>query len=140
MNNNLSGKNFSFSSVSYNLFYRNLSLIGELAYNSETFASITNLSFYITKHLEFLISYRNYSANYFNTYANGFGELSNTQNEIGYYIGARIKTIYGKLNFYYDIFRSPSENYYSDFPSTGNDFLIHFNSNINQNTEFNFQV
>ena len=136
---NLNGKNFSFSSLSYNLLYSNLSLIGELAYNSESLASISNLSFSITKHLEFLVSYRNYSPNYYNIFANGFGESSNTQNEIGYYIGASIKTIYGKLNFYYDIFRSPSENFYSDFPSTGNDFLFDFNSKITKNTELNLK-
>lgn len=136
----LSGKNFSFSSIGYNFIYGNLSIIGETAYNSKSFASINNFSFSVTKNIDVLISYRNYSANYFNTYANGFGESSNTQNEIGYYLGTSINSVYGKLNFYYDIFRAPSASFNSDFPSTGNDFLLNFNSNIFQNAEFNFKL
>ena len=136
---NPKGKNFSFSSISYTFLLSNLSIIGEIATNSNSFASIHNLSFNIDKYFEFLISYRNYSSNYYNTYANGFGELSNTQNEIGYYVGASLKTKYGKLNFYYDIFRSPSESFYSDFPSTGNDFLVDFNSIITKTTELNLK-
>ncbi|MBT8326590.1 MAG: hypothetical protein KJP21_02635, partial [Bacteroidia bacterium] len=136
---NLSGKNFSFSSISYTFLLSNFSFIGEIATNSKSFASINNLSFNIDKYLEFLISYRNYSSNYYNTYANGFGESSNTQNEIGYYIGASLKTKYGKLNFYYDIFHSPSKNFYSDFPSTGNDFLIDFTSKITKTSELNLK-
>lgn len=136
---NPSGKIFSFSSLSYNFIYKDISLIGETAYNSKSFASINNLSFSLVDNIELLISYRNYSANYFNTYANGFGESNNTQNEIGYYLGTSIKSVYGKLNFYYDIFRAPSASFSSDFPSTGNDFLLDFSSNIFQSSELNFK-
>ncbi len=138
--NNLSGDNFSFSSISYKLFLNKASLTGELSYNNYSFAAVSNLNFSLNEKIELLVSYRNYSPSYFNLYANGFGEYSNTQNEIGYYLGTKIRTIYGTFNFYYDIFKSPNKSFKSDFPASGNDFLINYNTRIFKNTTINLKI
>jgi Helix-hairpin-helix motif len=135
----LSGNNFSYSSFSYKLSLSNIYLNGELSDNTNSFASITNLYLGITKQIEVLASYRNYSPSYYNIYANGFGEYGNTQNEIGYYLGTKIKTDYGTLNFYYDIFNSPSQSYKSNFPACGREFLANISSKIFNNSILNLK-
>jgi Helix-hairpin-helix motif len=137
--NKLNGSNYSFSSISYKLSSSEIYLNGELSYNGSSFASITNLYLSITKRIEVLASYRNYSPSYYNLYANGFGEYGNTQNEIGYYLGTKIRTEYGTLNFYYDIFNSPSQSYKSNFPACGREFLANFSSNIFNNSILNLK-
>lgn len=135
----LYGKRFNFSSLNYNLFLEKTTFYGEIAYSKNTFAIINSIVLNLSKNISLLASYRNYAPSYNNIYANGFGEYSNTKNEIGYYLGTRIKTDFGIINFYYDIFRSPTKSFYSDFPSTGNDFLFHFSSNIFKNILLNFK-
>lgn len=128
--NKLSGKKFSFTSFTYNAFISNMNLNGEIAYNGSAFSTIMNLSLKINSNIAMLASYRNYSSQFYNIFSNGFGEFGNTQNELGYYLGTKIKTTLGYLNIYYDIFRSHSESYFSDFPASGADFLINYNAKI----------
>jgi len=99
----LSGNDFSFTSISYNLIWENLNLAGEFSNNSKTTASINNLYFDLSKTFQVSASYRNYPKNYFNINSFGFGETSNTQNENGFYFGIKINSDFGKFNLYYDI-------------------------------------
>ncbi|MCB9220125.1 MAG: helix-hairpin-helix domain-containing protein [Ignavibacteriales bacterium] len=129
--NSLNGKNFNFTSLSYNLYYNKLNLLGEISNNGKSFASITSLYLGLNESVQFVTSYRNYPNNYFNIYSSGFGESSNTQNETGYYFGLRITTDYGKFNIYYDIYKFNYFNFYSDmFSSNGNDFLFNYENKI----------
>lgn len=128
--NKLSGNSFSFSSIHAKLLYKNFNISSEVATNTEAFSILTNLMLNLSSQIDILASYRNYSAKYYNIFSNGFSEYGHTQNEIGYYLGLKFKSQYGNLNIYYDIFKSPSQSFYSDFPLTGNDFLIHFDSKL----------
>lgn len=128
--NKLSGNSFSFSSVHAKLSYNNFNLSSEVANNTEAFSILTNMMFKLSSQIDILASYRNYSAKYYNIFSNGFSEYGHTQNEIGYYLGFKFKSQFGNLNIYYDIFKSPSKSYYSDFPLTGNDFLIQYDSKL----------
>ncbi len=129
--NKLNGKKFSFSSFTYNAFLNNMYLNGEIAYNGSAFSTIANIHLKIDSNIGLLASYRNYSPQFYNIFSNGFGEFGNTQNEIGYYLGTKIKTAVGYFNIYYDIFRSHSESYFADFPTSGSDFLINYEGKVN---------
>ena len=134
--NELSGDKFSFSSVSARILLNKLSISSEIANNTEAFSILTNILLRISPQIDVLASYRNYAPNYYNIFSNGFGEFGHTQNEIGYYLGAKIRSRYGNLNIYYDIFKSPSLSYYSDFPASGNDFLIQYDSKLTKSLQF----
>jgi len=120
------GKTFSYLSSSYNFFYDKISLTGETAFRKKSYASLNTLDFAIDKSFSLLVSYRNYSEDYWNLHSRGFGERDNAQNENGFYIGAKWKSIYGTFNVYFDQFKF---SYLSDkyrFPAQGNDFLIYY--------------
>ncbi len=124
----LNGNRFNFHSLSVDLYFNLLTLSSEVAYNSTSVASLVNVNFNLTKNFYLVFSFRNYPRNYYNLYANGFGERNNTQNEKGFYAGATWKNNLGELNFYYDQFYFPYSTYLNIFPSSGNEFMIDFKS------------
>ncbi|KAF0152088.1 MAG: hypothetical protein FD143_1382 [Ignavibacteria bacterium] len=120
------GNSFTYFSSSYNFFFDKVSLTGEAAFRKKSYATLNTLDFTVDKNFSLLVSYRNYSEDYWNLHSNGFGERDNTQNENGFYIGARWKSIYGTFNVYFDQFKF---SYLSDkfrFPAQGNDFLVYY--------------
>ncbi|MDX1700874.1 MAG: hypothetical protein R3250_09665, partial [Melioribacteraceae bacterium] len=68
---------------------------------------------------------------FYNINSNGFGEFGNTKNEIGFYLGIRSHSKFGKLNMYVDLFNTPFPRSGVDFPSSGTDFLINYSTKIN---------
>ena len=134
--NKLIGSKFSFTSLSYNILINDINVNGEIAYNGVAYSTITNINLKINSNIGLLASYRNYSPQYYNIFSNGFGEYGNTQNEVGYYLGGKIKTPLGYLNIYYDIFRSFSESFFSDFPTSGSDFLIYYDLKVSRSLQF----
>ena len=133
--NKLNGNKFSFTSLSYNILINDMNLNGEIAYNGSAYSTIANINLKLNSHIGLLASYRNYSPQYYNIFSNGFGEYGNTQNEVGYYLGSKIKTPFGYLNIYYDIFRSFSESFFADFPTSGSDFLINYEAKVNRSLQ-----
>lgn len=133
--NDLSGSQFSFSSLNFNFLLSRIQFVGEISYNNHAFAFINTLFFSLSKKIRLSTSYRNYSPKYYNFYSNGFGEFGNTQNESGFYMGLKLKMNIGTLNFYYDIYKSPAQSYYSYFPIKGNDLMFNFESDISTNTQ-----
>ncbi|MEW6653586.1 MAG: helix-hairpin-helix domain-containing protein [Bacteroidota bacterium] len=120
------GNSFTYLSSSYNFFFDKVSITGETAFRKKSYATINTLDFSVDKNFSLLVSYRNYSEDYWNLHSNGFGERDNTQNENGFYIGARWKSVYGTFNIYFDQFKF---SYLSDmyrFPAQGNDFLVYY--------------
>lgn len=120
------GNTFTYLSSSYNFFFDKISLSGETAFRKKSYATLNTLDFAVDKNFSFLVSYRNYSEDYWNLHSRGFGEREYAQNENGFYIGARWKSIYGTFNVYFDQFKF---SYLSDkfrFPAQGNDFLVYY--------------
>jgi len=138
-NYGLNGKIFSYSSLSFKIFYNSIHSTGEISYSNNSIAFITNLNLTLSKNIELLTSYRNYSPNYNNIHSNGFSEYGYTNNEIGYYLGLQIKSEFGRFNIYYDIFKSISKSYNSLFPIAGNDFLAYYNNKIFSKTSINLK-
>lgn len=126
---------FNFLSASYNFGYDKINLNGETSFGQKGFATLNTLQLTVNKNFSLVFSYRNYSKEYWNNHSNGFGERDFAQNEIGFYSGFRLKTIYGTFNFYFDQFSFPyvSEEY--PFSAKGNDFLIYYSTNPYKNSE-----
>ncbi len=135
----LNGNNFAFTSAAYNFYMNNLLLSGEFSYNGTSVASINNFYFNVNNNLTLTTSIRNYPKNYSNIFSNGFGEKSNTQNELGFYIGVKLKTGFGLLNAYYDLFKHPLSKNNLQLPTVGNDFLLNYYLKLKSNLAFNFK-
>jgi len=122
----LKGKDFTFYSLSYKGYFDKFALVGETAYNGNTFATINTLQFNVTRKFIFLVSIRNYPESFFTLYANGFGEHGNTINEFGVYSGLRWRTDYGNVDFYFDQFKFPFAGTSIPLPSSGNEWLVNY--------------
>ncbi len=120
------GNSFTYLSTSYNFLYDKISFTGETALRKKSFATLNTLDFSIDKNFSLLVSYRNYSEDYWNLHSKGFGERDNAQNENGFYIGARWKSIYGTFNVYFDQFKFCYLSEKFRFPAQGNDFLVYY--------------
>lgn len=129
------GNKFNYFSTSYNFGYGKINLNGETAFTKNSFATLNTAEIDVDKNFAILFSFRNYEEDFWNIHSNGFGERDFAQNETGFYTGARLKTIYGTFNFYFDQFKF---YYVSDrfpFPAKGNDFLIYYSFKPVKNSE-----
>lgn len=120
------GKSFNFYSTSYSIVYNKFRLSGEVAYNEISVASIHNLEWVLTNQLSFITSFRNYPRNFYTIKGTGFGESSNTTNEVGIYNGVRWRSDIGTINLYYDQFKFPYATFNSAYPSSGDEVLIDY--------------
>lgn len=120
------GNQFNYFSTSYNFSYGKLNISGETAFSSNSITTINSAQINVDKNFSFLFSYRNYPFDYWNLHANGFGEKSSTQNENGFYTGLHLRTSYGTIDFYYDIFRYTYASEDFLLPSRGNEFLVYY--------------
>ncbi|HQF43051.1 MAG TPA: helix-hairpin-helix domain-containing protein, partial [Ignavibacteriaceae bacterium] len=102
----LSGDNFNYLSLYYNLNFYKFTLFGEASYDQTSVASFNGLQFAVSNNFIFTTAIRSYPRNYKNLFGFGFGERSGkTNNEIGFYSGFKLRTKIGVLNLYYDIFK-----------------------------------
>ncbi|MCX6170737.1 MAG: helix-hairpin-helix domain-containing protein [Ignavibacteriales bacterium] len=131
-----SGKNFKYLSASYNFIIDRLTFSGETSNNMKSFATINSMEISVNKNLALLFSYRNYSSDYWGLHTNGFGEKDGTQNEVGFYLGIKLRTNFGSFFFYYDQFKFPYTSDKIPFPSKGNEFMIYYTVSLFANTEF----
>lgn len=130
------GNKFNYISSSYNFGYGKINLSGETTFNKNDFATLNTIDLNIDKNFALVFSFRNYGKEFWNVHSNGFGERDFAQNEIGYYSGIKLKTIYGSINFYYDQFKFPYINPKYPFSTKGNDFLIYYTFKPIKNFEF----
>ena len=121
-----SGDAFNFFSIGYSFIHNNIRISGEAAYNEISVASINNLEWTLSDRLSFITSIRSYPRNFYTIKGTGFGEGSNTSNEVGIYTGIRWRSDYGVVNFYYDQFKFPYESFNSAYPSSGDEFLLDY--------------
>ncbi|QQS37638.1 MAG: helix-hairpin-helix domain-containing protein [Ignavibacteriales bacterium] len=132
----ISGNKFDYYSVSYDLYFGNLNVSGEAAYNSISVATINNFQFAFTRDFIFITSIRNYPRNYFSLHGFALAERSGTiQNEFAIYNGFRWKSPIGILNFYYDQFKFPYSLFNTPLPSGGNEILADLTSSLSRSVE-----
>ncbi len=136
----LSGRNFTSTSVAYNIVYNRLHLSGEIASNNKAVALIGNLALKIASGFAAIMSIRNYPYNYTTLYSNGLGEGSNTQNEFGVYTGFKWNTGSGIINFYYDQFKFPYKTYSNPLPSSGNEFVFNYSYRVTTNSQIKLKT
>lgn len=130
----------SFHSVSVSSIIDLIKFNGEYTFLGNNSAFINNLQINLSDNYSFIASYRNYSQNYYNIYAKGFGEYSNTRNETGFYTGFLIKSSFGKINFYYDLFRRPNTSTSSIFPLNGRDLMIFYSTKLSRNSNLQVKI
>jgi len=123
----LSGDNFNYLSLYYNLNFYKFTLFGEASYDQTSVASFNGLQFAVSNNFIFTTAIRSYPRNYKNLFGFGFGERSGkTNNEIGFYSGFKLRTKIGVLNLYYDIFKFPYRTFANSLSSEGDELLIDF--------------
>lgn len=122
----ISGNEFNFYSISYDVYFDILNFSGETSFDGKSAASIINLQISPGRNIALITSVRNYPRNYFNLHSRGFGETANTRNEIGIYNGIKWRTAAGTFNFYYDQFRFPFSTSTSPVPTSGNELSFDF--------------
>ncbi|GEM_PF-2640701 len=125
---NFIGNSIQYASITNKIMFGKLYYSSEIASDFSNFAQIHSIKFQIEKNLSLISTFRNYSKDYYSLFAQGFGENSNTNDEIGFYNGFAYSLFLGKIGFYYDFFTFQTIPEKSTFSSSGNDFLIDFTS------------
>jgi hypothetical protein len=132
----LSGDNFNYLSLYYNLNFYRLTVFGEASYDQTSVASFNGLQFAVSNNFVFTTAVRSYPRNYKNLFGFGFGERSGkTNNEVGFYSGFKLRTKIGVLNLYYDIFKFPYRTNENSLSSEGDEILVDFITSLNRNFE-----
>ncbi len=132
---NFIGNSAQYASVTNKIMFGKLYYSSEIATDFTNFAQIHSIKFQIENSLSLISTFRNYSSDYYLLFAQGFGENSNTNNEIGFYNGFAYSFFLGKICFYYDFFTFPTIPETSTFSSSGKDILIDFTSNTFKNLQ-----
>lgn len=124
---NFRGNSTTAISGDYNFVFRNFNFFGEVAYatHAKDWAQLYGFMALLDPSISVAVIYRNYGKGYYSFYNNGFSEGSNTQNEKGFFTGAKIKLSSSwTVNTYLDFFSFPWLKYQVDAPSRGHEFLV----------------
>jgi len=140
----LSGDEFSYYSIYYDLYFGRINVFGESAFDGRSIASLVSASFTLDRNFSFVTLVRNYPRNYRNIHSFAFGENPGaTQNEFGIYTGFQWRTFLGEINFYFDQFKFPYATFENPLPSSGNEFLFDLRSKpinkIETNLRFKYE-
>jgi len=123
-----SGSQFDNFGIFLNYQWNNFSFFNETAYTlGAGLGSVTGVLCSVTPSFDISMLYRRYDRNFYTQFANPFAEVSEPQNERGFYWGWKYRfnrkfTLAG----YFDLFRFPWLRYRSYAPSTGYESLIRF--------------
>ncbi|MFC1568883.1 hypothetical protein ACFL4L_01490 [bacterium] len=104
--------------------FTNLQFAGEVAQSRSKEQAGMAYLLWKTKPIQWVILYRNFSSNFQNPYAQGFG-FGDAVNEQGFFIGSQIRcTRQTRLNFYMDLLQTPWRTYFLPMPKIKSDFTI----------------
>lgn len=119
-----SGQNNQAAGFDWSLNFKGIQFHAELARSQSGGYALMAHLFWKLKPVSWVILYRNFSPNFQNPYAQGFG-YGDAVNERGFYISGRTQVarrIY--VGFYMDIYRTPWRTYLLSMPETKSDVLI----------------
>lgn len=132
----ISGDSFNYLSFYYNINFSKFILFGEASYDQTSVASVNGLQFAASNNFIFTTSIRSYPRNYTNLLGFGFGERSGRiNNEVGFYSGFKLRTRFGVLNLYYDIFKFPYRTNENSLSSEGDELLVDFSTRFIRSIE-----
>jgi hypothetical protein len=121
------GTSYVKSGLYYDLYLGNVNLFGEVSAQDfeNQMAQSHGALIALGRRLSLTFLHRNYNRGFIRYQTNGFGEGSNTQNEIGFYTGFdfRINSSW-KILGYYDVYRNPWIQFRTNSPSNGDDFWL----------------
>jgi hypothetical protein len=126
--------------INYKYNRKRISLFGESAINAYAgLATMNGLSIRPNSRLNLLVIERMYQPHYQANYSNAFGENSRTENEQGLYIGTQLLPIKKiSLSMYADVYAFPWAKYNINYPSRGQDYLVHIH--YNKSKKLNMQL
>ena len=115
-----SGNELKNYSIHFHYPFRNIRLVGELAYSDGgQLAILQSGTTSISKKTDFSYLLRYYSAGYFSPKSNGLSENSENLNEMGLFLGHSLQiNKQWKLSSYFDYFRFPEPKYQVDAANT----------------------
>ncbi len=120
--------------VNYKYYFRRMSIFGESAIDANGgCASLNAISIIPNSRIGILVLQRWYQPKYQANYSNAFGENSKTENEEGWYLGAKLLPV-KKIEFsiYSDVFVFPWAKYNINYTSKGEEFMVHLQYNTNK--------
>lgn len=120
--------------INYKYYFRRMSLFGENAIDANGgLAMLNGISIMPTSRIGILTIQRWYQPEYQANFSNAFGENSKTENEKGWYIGAKLLPIKRiELSIYADVFVFPWAKYNINYTSKGEEFMAHLQYNTNK--------
>jgi hypothetical protein len=124
----LSGKRAGNYSLDYSYTYKNMHFFGEAALDEDLDkAFINGLLINADAKVAMSFLYRNISRGYQSLYSNAFTENTSPANESGFYSGITVTpTDDIRIDAYADFYHFPWLKYRTDAPSSGNDYMIQF--------------
>lgn len=119
---------------------RNFSFFNEFATSDfRDFGGLTGFQAILSPEIALAATYRNYGRSYHTFYTSAFSEAA-TQNEEGFYWGLRFNmNKRWHINLYYDLFRFHWLRYQVYSLSSGSEFLLRINYELNEKGTFYFQ-
>lgn len=125
----LNGDEFNYLSLYYNLNLNKIIFFGEASYDQTSVATFNGVQFAAANNFIFTTAIRSYPRNYKNIFGYGFGERAGkVNNEVGFYSGFKLRTSFGVLNLYYDIFKFPYRTFENSLSSEGDELLVDFST------------
>ena len=126
-----------YTSIFYNLYFKNSHFFGEYAYQINHGISFLNgASLKVAPRFELSLLQRYYDKKFYSPYSNAFGESSVNNDESGIFIGCNIYLFRNwKLTAYYDLFKFSWLKYQVNSPSSGNDYLVQLNYTLSDDID-----
>lgn len=105
-----------------------ITLFGELA-GADGTAGIAGTVLSFGRRTNIAMLFRSYSPRFISLHAQGFGELSDTKNERGFYLGAEAQiTRQLRISGYVDHYSFPWRTFTNPLPASGRDYLVQVNA------------
>lgn len=122
-------KYFNMYSIYYDAIFNSVNLSGEAACDSKNFACMNSLAFTADKFSTFYLSIRKYPLQFYSLHSNGYSQNS-CQNELGIYLGAKIKTKAGIFNIGFDQYKTSSIPALYSFPAKGSELTLNYEQKL----------
>ena len=135
------GKQNTNASIDYTWYVRQMYFFGEAAISEKgATALLFGANIHPNEATTLVFAARNYEPDYYATFAGGFGEQSNTQNEKGLYSAIKFQLPHRvEVSAYLDTYRFPWASFTHSLPTVGTDGLVAINWGINRKTHLLLQ-
>jgi len=135
------GRDLGLASFDYHFSMANWEALGEWAVVKNVWGGNTSVALHPMAHLDFIVSYRAYPAQFYSPHGLPFADRPGSSNECGWYLGVQFSP--GRathVSIYYDQFRFPEPTASLRFPSGGQDAFIELNTKASRHLNLSFRM